>query len=611
MKVNILLTNFLLIISSYGFAQEKHNTILSQLNEAKAEQRKTDETIKLLTQLPPPIGFMGKMISQEVAEAIYFDFNMPIASSILRKSSSEVLSLELPAGKDTMILDLIDAPAYFYNYDIQTSDKKETLSSRMIAKHYRGVVRGKETSSIVAISIFENEMMGIISIEGEGTYNIGKLKGENKHIFYLDKNLKNMPQFNCGTDDRMLPKMNGALQEINNASLSRIQTQQVVKVYIEADYDLYVNKGSNVVATEQFIVGLFNQVAALYQNEGIETGISQIKVWTGSDPYRGDSSSNGLTDFTNALNNNFNGDLAHLVTLDNGSRNGGLAWVDVLCKNSRTAYSNIDTGYASVPNYSWSVSVMTHEMGHNLGSQHTHACVWNGNNTAIDSCAPTTGGCSASEGIPSGGGTIMSYCHLQSVGINFSKGFGSQPGNLIRSRVANSICLRPYADTCMPTVNITGNVSNGAQDIAQASNNIVASNSVSAGRTASYHAGQEVLLTNGFTALAGSVFRGYIEGCSNTYTARPSTFTENESLREETKIKVYPNPSSGFFVIEPEKNIRRYGIDILSPDGRVIFHIQNKEGKQSIDISSSPAGLYLIVVYTQDGKRYSQKIIKK
>ncbi|MDP4851578.1 MAG: hypothetical protein NWR22_00230, partial [Saprospiraceae bacterium] len=83
---------------------------------------------------------------------------------------------------------------------------------------------------------------------------------------------------------------------------------------------------------------------------------------------------------------------------------------------------------------------MAHELGHTLGSSHTHACVWNGNNTAIDGCYSTEGGCN-SFGLPAAGGTIMSYCHLRRVGINFSLGFGVQPGNVIRNTIAQASCL--------------------------------------------------------------------------------------------------------------------------------------------------------------------------
>src|SRR5690606_2449176 len=92
---------------------------------------------------------------------------------------------------------------------------------------------------------------------------------------------------------------------------------------------------------------------------------------------------------------------------------------------------------------------MTHEMGHGFGSPHTHACAWNGNNTAIDGCGPAAGyseGCTGP--IPPEGGTIMSYCHLTGVGINFTLGFGDQPAALIRNTIDSKDCL---ATNCIDT----------------------------------------------------------------------------------------------------------------------------------------------------------------
>ncbi|MFN8331580.1 MAG: hypothetical protein U0T81_10250 [Saprospiraceae bacterium] len=48
------------------------------------------------------------------------------------------------------------------------------------------------------------------------------------------------------------------------------------------------------------------------------------------------------------------------------------------------AYSNIYSSYQDVPTYSWTIEVMTYEMGHNIGSNHTHWCGWTGG--AIDNC---------------------------------------------------------------------------------------------------------------------------------------------------------------------------------------------------------------------------------
>ncbi len=123
-----------------------------------------------------------------------------------------------------------------------------------------------------------------------------------------------------------------------------------------------------------------------------------------------------------------------------------MAWLNVLCggTGSRMAYSGINSGFNNVPTYSWSVEVVTHEQGHNMGSKHTHACAWNGNNTAIDGCGQQAGyseGTCATGPIPSTGGTIMSYCHLNAVGINFNNGFGTQPKNVIVNNINAATCL--------------------------------------------------------------------------------------------------------------------------------------------------------------------------
>jgi hypothetical protein len=105
-------------------------------------------------------------------------------------------------------------------------------------------------------------------------------------------------------------------------------------------------------------------------------------------------------------------------------------------------------------------------MGHLMGSPHTHACFWNGNNTAIDGCAGYTedhgyGTCPV-PGNPPNGGTIMSYCDgVPGVGVNFNNGFGPQPGELIRSRVAGAGCFSPtnkaaFVSQSVPTSMVAG-----------------------------------------------------------------------------------------------------------------------------------------------------------
>ncbi|WP_439489413.1 M12 family metallo-peptidase [Algoriphagus sp.] len=335
-----------------------------------------------------------------------------------------------------MELELIEVPDSFYNYNVLTSDGKELPANRNI-KHYRGTVKG-ESNSLVAISFFEKEVIGVVSTS-DGNFNISLDKESGKHLYYNEKNVPT-DGFSCDMVDDT-----GELSKYKPEVLSHLSKKSVstsdkcVRLYLETEYDILQTRGS-VELVEMFVASVFNQVATLYQNENIGVNISDIFVWTTTDPYTGSNTTDLLNQFqTNRTS--FDGDLGQLLTFRNVG-GGKAAGYDGLCNplvSKKLSVSGINNNFSNTPIYSWTVMVITHEFGHLLGSYHTHSCVWNGNNTAIDGCW-SPAGCS-NPGIPSGGGTIMSYCHTQSVGVNFALGFGLQPGNVIRNSVANASCL--------------------------------------------------------------------------------------------------------------------------------------------------------------------------
>lgn len=349
-----------------------------------------------------------------------------------RKQDRIELTVPVPGGKPLQ-LELVRGNVFSPEFTVKAASNRGATENVDHGLHYWGIVKN-QPGTLVGISIFENEVMGMISTESE-KYVLGRLEGdrENTHIVYRERDLKLQNPNQCWSE---------MLEEVGNGPVterSAAGPDNCVRMYMEADYTIFQNKGSVANATA-YITGFFSQVALLYANESINIVLNELLVWDVADPYTGPSSSNYLTQFRNALNGNYNGDLAHLVGFTGG---GGIAYLDVLCNAYYgVGYSGINTTYSNVPTYSWTVEVVTHEIGHNLGSPHTHACAWNGNNTAIDGCGPTAGyseGCTAA--LPTAG-TIMSYCHLVSgVGINFNLGFGPQPGDRIRSEVYNAPCL--------------------------------------------------------------------------------------------------------------------------------------------------------------------------
>lgn len=355
-----------------------------------------------------------------------------VDAAVLRNLINEApqqISLNVPRNsRENIKLQLIKVNPLADGFNVFTSGSQKEPFHYLPGIYYRGVVEGNETNSIATISIFLDEIIGCFTYEG-GNMNIQPTdSGSGELILFNDKDKPEEFNFQCFSDQ--LDKVQKPIQPRGLTS-----SGDCVRVYIECDYALFQNKGgtSNTV---NWITSVFNNIAALYANESINTTISEVFVWTTADSYSKTNSVDALNQFKSARPT-FNGDIAHLAALG-GNNLGGVAWVDVLCSSFKYAYSNISSSYSTAPTYSWTVEVMTHEMGHSLGSNHTQWCGWNGG--ALDNCYTTEGGCSPGPA-PTNGGTIMSYCHLTSYGINFNNGFGPQPGDKIRAQVAAATCL--------------------------------------------------------------------------------------------------------------------------------------------------------------------------
>lgn len=346
------------------------------------------------------------------------------------QDAPEAMTLTLPsAGRSSLRLELVKASIFTEDFRVRTSSGATYEAAGI---HYRGIVHD-ESNSFASLSMLNGELVGSVSV-GDKIYSLAKwgVTNASTYIFY-DESVLPAPDAVCETpDDQFIYDR----AEITHFGRRARRSEPCVRIYLEADYNIYEHYGS-VATASSYLIGLFNQMATLYANEQIKVVLSELFIWDTPDPYTSASASENLQDFR-STRQSFNGDLAGLLSFESS---GGIAYVDALC-NKRYAYSfsAINPTYENIPVYSWSINVIAHEFGHLLGSQHTHACVWNGNGTAIDGCYNVQGACSR-PGIPENGGTIMSYCHLTGVGVNFANGFGEQPGNLMRNRVANNNCL--------------------------------------------------------------------------------------------------------------------------------------------------------------------------
>lgn len=373
-------------------------------------------------------------VSEQYTGSVLYVNQNSINIAILSKKSK--FDFKIPIDNEELFLEVEEVKLFSDDFSFRFSSGKSYKYD--LGRFYRGKIAGEDAST-VTVSIFENEL-NISFTRNGNTYFIEKLPASNDQRTRNAYLLYNATSQHYNGDFCFMQDDFGTYtkEELENSSTRA--NGKCVGIYLEVDNDIFNNKGG-VQPTINFVTGIFNQVAAIYANEDITTELSEVLVWDTPSPYTSTNASSSLTQFQNNIND-FNGDLGGLLTY---KVSGGIAaGFSGLCNSNRDqslCVSGINNSFQSFPSYSWSVMVVTHEFGHIFGSRHTHACVWNGNNTAIDGCAGQVEGACSVPGFPTAGGTIMSYCHLQNVGINFNQGFGEQPGNVIRNRVANATCL--------------------------------------------------------------------------------------------------------------------------------------------------------------------------
>ena len=431
MKNSIALAACFLLVAEVSGQHRSEKHVVARVAAHKA--------VSTFTRFTPFAPTEAATLRDALIGTVVEDASFMVAShealSGLLAQAPEQLTLEVPTADGLIELDLVRAEIYSPGFSLVTASTNAAVE-HVQGVHYRGMIAGQE-NSLAAISIFPNEVMGFVS-DAAGNHVLGKMEGStDEHIYYNDRDLIDPPVFECATPDAAVQPERRPMHQ------GHAKTLRCVDLYWEVNYDIFLDMG-DVTNTSNYITGLFNQHATLFDNDGISVLLSELFIWDIISPYTGATTSVLLGQFQ-SYRNSFNGDVGDLLGYAGG---GGLAVLDGLCAGNvdyRMCYSGIEDSYAGVPAFSNSVLVVTHEEGHVLGSPHTHACAWNGDDTAIDGCGPSAGypyeGTCSSAPIPANGGTMMSYCHLNPVGTHFINGFGPQPAALIINNVDAAPCV--------------------------------------------------------------------------------------------------------------------------------------------------------------------------
>ncbi|MFT5819102.1 MAG: hypothetical protein ACI8ZM_000324 [Crocinitomix sp.] len=348
------------------------------------------------------------------------------------------LTMGIPFRDEILVLELDEINLIGDDFIVRTATGQDVVYndvSRSI--FYQGEFDGYPNSHF-AFSVLNNEIIGVGSIPGIGDVNLGKLENDAEYIFFPEDAVNGHNDFKCETSDDSLIGIE--TRPHTDGDVPTKDLGDCMGLYFEVDHDIFLDKGGVIGATD-YITAMFNEIYILYDIDGMTVYLSDILVWDIVSPYDGITSTNTLLTLFGTTTPIWDGDLGHFVSYRG---NGGLAWLNVICHPNqalRKGVSDINAFFEEVPIFSWTIEVVAHEMGHNFGSPHTHACAWNGDGTAIDGCGPAAGydeGCDAA--IPPSG-TIMSYCHLIGAGIDLGLGFGDQPGALMRGKIEDAACL--------------------------------------------------------------------------------------------------------------------------------------------------------------------------
>ncbi len=428
----------IILFSQLSYGQ---HTISKKINENLTQIKATTQKAPLqeVTEDNPEIPVAKSVLNHRQI----LELN-PTQIQSIKNNDSEYLRMSIPIEGQDVELQLYKANIFTNTFRAElTSNPNQDLEIDK-GLHYRGIV-ADNPGSIATISFIGDEIAGGIYYNDK-QLSLTKLRGSDYHILFENQDLKHSFEMSC----QAIPIENSrSASPIRESVESASRVLDCVGVHVEVDQSFYQDQGSDINATITYVTALFGQVTAMFANESIPVEISFLRVWDSPDPY---APGNELNDLTGQGYGTTNGNIVHLLHAHGG---GGVAYLNALCDNTfNTGVSNIFGFFNNIPAYSWDVLVVTHEIGHNLSSPHTHDCVWNGNNTQIDDCGnkffdedgdPATppNSCynNLNQIIPANGGTVMSYCHLiGGVGINLGLGFGQQPGDAIRNFTASQNC---------------------------------------------------------------------------------------------------------------------------------------------------------------------------
>jgi len=287
----------------------------------------------------------------------------------------------------------------------------------------------------------------------------------------------------------------------------RSWTCRSIRLAVDCDNEFTnVTFGGNVADATAYATLLVGAVSSIYTSDAnLSFNLAYLRCWAAEDPYTKPGAGEQLDEFRTYWNTSMNfvsRSIAHLLSTRN--LGGGVAWLGVACHPSYGyAVSGNLAGTFPYPvsdhrNQNWDPFVTAHEIGHNLGTHHTHEPSFF--NPIIDGCGSSPQDCSQAWS-----GTIMSYCHGCPPGMrNINMTLGPRPSEAIRTYLDNSV------PDCggSPTVSITANPVSATLLVGQNASFSAAATGVGGAAIVTYRWYKDGVKLTNITNTAGTVITG-------------------------------------------------------------------------------------------------------
>jgi len=230
-----------------------------------------------------------------------------------------------------------------------------------------------------------------------------------------------------------------------------------VVVAIDTDTEWLAGFDNDTTAASDWIQDLFLAMNVMFERDvATRLLLGDVFLRTGPDPYTNTSGNRleQMYEFGEYWRVNQGGIDRSFAAMLSGRNIGagsfsGIAWLNLYCENGWVSGGRTIGSYSyNAIGNRWTANsaakFIGHELGHNMGSPHTHCY-----NPPVDECYGGEGGCfSGPASCPaSGAGTTMSYCHLTG-GCRSTPDFHPTVQALLGDRLAanSPACISPFTD---------------------------------------------------------------------------------------------------------------------------------------------------------------------